>query len=84
MAEVGIVLKLFETSQRFPLRMNLRRPNALPLLGFRYLIPCGDIRQLPPPYGKQPFWAQEPSRHCSRCFVSTKTAAMSVIPACET
>ena len=56
MAEVGIVLKLFETSQRFPLRMNLRRPNALPLLGWRDLILCGDIRQLPPPSGKQPFW----------------------------
>ena len=56
MAAVDIMFKCFEVLERHPLRPCLRRANALPLLGFRDLILCGDIRQLPPASGQQPFW----------------------------
>ena len=57
MAEEDIVCKLIEICQQIPLRQELRRRNSLPLFGYRDLLLCGDIRQLPPASGKRPFWS---------------------------
>ena len=42
-----------------PLPPALRRPGALPLCGFRDLLLCGDVRQLPPASGRAPFWSTQ-------------------------
>ena len=57
MAESGLMLFIQSILREVPLPEKLRRPGALPDWGYRDVIVCGDIRQLPPASGKQPFWA---------------------------
>ena len=57
MAESDLMLLLREICREIPLTSDLRRPGAFPDFGYRDVIVCGDIRQLPPASGKQPFWA---------------------------
>ena len=59
MAESDLILLLREICREVPLSENLRRAAALPDFGYRDVIVCGDIRQLPPASGKQPFWASD-------------------------
>lgn len=69
MAEEDIVYLLIETCQQIPLRVDLRRRNSLPLFGYRDVILCGDIRQLPPASGKKPFWGTGCFRSYFEVFV---------------
>jgi hypothetical protein len=57
MAESDLMLLLREICREIPLTSEMRRPGAFPDFGYRDVIVCGDIRQLPPASGKQPFWA---------------------------
>ena len=57
MAESALMLFIQNILREVPLTECLRRAGALPDWGYRDIIVCGDIRQLPPASGKQPFWA---------------------------
>ncbi|HIL56947.1 MAG TPA: hypothetical protein EYG39_03455, partial [Rhodothermales bacterium] len=67
--------KLMEVSRQFPLREDLRRVRAdlaLPHWGFRDVILCGDLRQLPPASGNRPFWSTHVARNLFAVFVLTE------------
>ena len=68
--KVGIIDEAFMADQetlfgvinicvQLPLREKLRRPGAIALFGYRDVLLFGDLRQLPPASGSQPFWATE-------------------------
>ena len=60
MAEVDVVMKFFQILQELPLPDDgRRRKGALPLAGYRDLLFCGDVRQLPPASGRAPFWSTQ-------------------------
>ena len=56
MGECDLILLLRDICCEVPLTVEFRRPGALAEFGYRDVILCGDIRQLPPASGKQPFW----------------------------
>ena len=46
--------KIKKLCSRFPLHPDLRKPNACAEFGYRYVIFCGDLFQLPPASGHPP------------------------------
>ena len=57
MAEAELFLDgIIPICRQIPLAMHLRRRNAIELFGYRDIILFGDLRQLPPASGAQPFW----------------------------
>ena len=59
MADEEMVFTVINICFQLPLLETHRRPGALPLFGYRDVLLFGDIRQLPPASGRQPFWATE-------------------------
>ena len=62
MAEDEVIFKLAEVLQEVPLHPSLRRvrpDKAIRFWGYRDVIFCGDVRQLPPASGRQPFWSTQ-------------------------
>ena len=59
MAEAQVLLSCFHLLQEVTLPRARRRHNALPLAGYRDILLCGDVRQLPPASGRAPFWSTE-------------------------
>ena len=59
MADEELMFNVINICFQLPLLETLRRPGALPLFGYRDVLLFGDIRQLPPASGRQPFWATE-------------------------
>ena len=57
MAEQLLMFGMITMCQDAPLLPSLRRKGALPLFGYRDVLVLGDLRQLPPASGNQPFWA---------------------------
>ena len=60
MAEDQVMFKLAEILQEVPLHPSLRRvrpDKSIRFWGYRDIIFCGDVRQLPPASGRQPFWS---------------------------
>ncbi len=72
MAEQALLFKLAEVLQEIPLLDSLRRVaphKALPLFGYRDMLICGDVRQLPPASGLQPFWGTDTFQRNFEMFV---------------
>ena len=59
MSDQETLFTVIQICAQLPLLERLRRPNALPLFGYRDVFLLGDLRQLPPATGNQPFWATE-------------------------
>ena len=57
MADEELMLNVINICFQLPLLDTLRRSGAIPLFGYRDVLLFGDIRQLPPASGRQPFWA---------------------------
>ena len=72
MAESEIMFIIKERMCEVPLKESLRRPGALPDWGYRDILVCGDIRQLPPASGKQPFWGTKTFQEGFEIFALTE------------
>ena len=50
---------LMDLCQEYPFYEGKRRPGSLPHFGYRCMLLCGDIRQIPPASldAAQPFWS---------------------------
>jgi len=59
MADQETFFTVIQICAQLPLHERLRRPNAIPLFGYRDVFLLGDLRQLPPASGNQPFWATD-------------------------
>ena len=69
MADEELMFTVIKICFQLPLLETLRRPGALPLFGYRDVLLFGDIRQLPPASGRQPFWATETFQSFFEIFV---------------
>jgi len=61
--------KMKKLCQEYPLEPHLRKPGALPHFGYRDMIICGDLFQLPPASGFPPLVTHPDFRHLFEFFV---------------